>query len=108
MALNASPGESATVLWLLVWLKEEEVGTSIILILRDAFWLGGRTVLTESKDALSKAPEEPLEAVLEEGRAILNELFLVSSLLSILACFEARRCGCGILKEVLRLKVGCG
>lgn len=77
-----------------------------MLILREEFWLGGLTVLTESKDALSKAPEEILELVLEGGRPILNELFLVGSLLSVLACFDARRCGCGMLNEALRLKVG--
>ena len=79
-----------------------------MVILREEFWLLGLTVLTESKEALSKAPEEALEAVLETGRAILKELFLDSSLLSVLACFDARRCGCGMLNEVFRLSVGCG
>lgn len=106
-ALKASPGESGIKVWLLAcWLNDEVVGASTILILREAFRLSGLTVRTESNDALSKAPEGALEAVLEEGLAILKELFLDSSLLSILACFDARRCGCGMLNDVLRLRIG--
>jgi hypothetical protein len=81
-------------------------GTSTKLILREALRLDGLTVLTDSKDAVSNAPDEVLEVVLEVGLAILKELFLESSLLSVLACFDARRWGCGMLKEVLRLRVG--
>jgi hypothetical protein len=94
MALKASPGESGTKFWLVDGLlKDDVVGTSPMLILREVFWLDSLTVLTESKDAVSKAPEEVLEVVLEAGLTIFKELFLDSSLLSILACFEARRCG---------------
>lgn len=82
------------------------MGKSIMLILREARSEEGLIVRTESNDALSKAPEDAREVVRELGRAILKELFLVSSLLSALACFDARRCGCGMLNEVLRLKVG--
>jgi hypothetical protein len=38
IALRASPGESATKVWLLDWLLNDEVvGTSIMLILREVF-----------------------------------------------------------------------
>jgi hypothetical protein len=76
-----------------------------MLNLRDAFsaadLLTGRAV---SNDAVSKEPRIGLEA----GRAILKELLLSSPPLSVLACFDPRRSGCGTTKDVLRLMIGAG
>jgi hypothetical protein len=47
--------------------------------------MGLLTGRTESKEALSKAVDATL------GRAKLGTLYLARSMLSILACFEARR-----------------
>lgn len=54
-------------------LDDDVVGTSTMLALREALRLIGLTVLTDSKDAVSNAPEEVLEVVLDTGRAILKE-----------------------------------
>ena len=108
-APKASPGESGIRLWLLArLLNDEVVGISVILTLCAEFWPSGLTVRTESKEVLSRAPARVLEVDLEVDRVILKELVLGSSVLSILAYFERRRCGCGMLNEVLRLKIGCG
>lgn len=58
--------------------------------------LTGRTV---SNEALSKTPDDGLEV----GLGILKELLRLSSSLSLRACLGG--CRCGILKDVLRLRV---
>lgn len=75
-----------------------------MLKLRVGLSIGLRVGRATSKEALSKAPVD----VLEDGRGILNEFARSKLPLSALACFEARRCGCGTLRDVLRLIMGAG
>jgi hypothetical protein len=103
-APNASPGESG-----ICWSKpslaaSKDVGKSIMLSLRCELSTTLLTGRIASKEVLSKAPAEGLEA----GRGILKELDLCSPPLSARACLDELRrwgWGWGMLNEVFLLMI---